>query len=106
MIDRDGAFKYSSIVAISLNDITGRITIAPNPVVSGVSVKVNMMAPSDGKVRWKIIDNNGRTVLKNTLDVRKGNNNMTINVDRLPSGLYYMSVFGAGIDQNIKLQKL
>ena len=106
MVDRDGTFKYSAVVIISLADVTGRITIIPNPVVSGSDVKVNMVAPKDGNVQWKLIDNNGRTLLQDKLHVRKGNNNLTINVDRLPAGLYYLSVSGAGLDEKLKLQKL
>ena len=106
MIDRDGTFKYSSIIFITLSDITGRITIIPNPVVSGSDVKVNMVAPVDGTVQWKLIDNNGRTLLQNKLHVRKGNNNLTIKIDRLPAGIYYLNISGAGLDEKVKLQKL
>jgi hypothetical protein len=106
MVDIDGAFKYSSIVVITPDYITGVVTIIPNPVVQGGEIKVNIKAPIDGKVNWKIVDNNGRTVLQNASQLKKGNNNLLINVDRLAEGIYYMIATGAGIDQKVKLQKL
>ena len=106
MVDTDGAYKYSSIVVITLDHITGIVTIIPNPVVQGGEIRVNLTSALDGKVNWKLIDNNGRTVLQSSTHVKKGKNNMLINVDRIEKGMYYMVVNGAGIDQKVKLQKL
>ena len=105
MIDTDGTFKYSGIVSITLTYITGKVTLAPNPVVN--DVKVTISAPEDGKIQWKLVDNTGRVIMQNTMHVKKGNgNNLIINMDKLAKGSYYLSVFGAGIDQKLKLQKL
>ena len=105
MMDIDGSFKYSNIVPISLADITGKITLAPNPVIN--EVKVNITAPADGKVQWKLIDNAGRVIMYNSLLVRKGVGNiLNIDMTKLANGSYYLSVSGAGINQKAKLQKL
>ena len=105
MMDIDGSFKYSSIVPISLADITGRITLAPNPVINEVKVSIN--APADGKVQWRLIDNTGRVIMYNSLLVRKGTgNNFTIDMSKKANGSYYLSVEGPGLNQKVKLQKL
>jgi hypothetical protein len=53
------------------------------------------------------MDNVGRVLLKGTEQVKKGEgNNFTINMNRLSAGTYYLSVKGAGNDQNVKIQKL
>jgi trimeric autotransporter adhesin len=104
MVDIDGGFTYSQVVAISLADITGRVSVFPNPASQKVTVSIN--APAHGKVSWKLTDNTGRIVLQNTDMLRQGNNNLQIDVNRLPGGLYYLTVAGAGIDQKVKLQKL
>ena len=105
VVDRDGSFKYSGIITISLADITGKMTVSPNPAIS--EVKVNISAPAEGRILWKLIDNTGRVVLQNSENVRKGyGNNFTINISKLSRGSYYLSVSGANIDQKIKLQKL
>ena len=105
MIDQNGNFKYSNVITISLADITGKVVVAPNPVIN--EMKVTISSPQDGKMQWKLIDNTGRVIMQNSTHVRKGNgNNITINMNKLANGSYYLSVNGAGIDQKIKLQKL
>jgi hypothetical protein len=52
------------------------------------------------------MDNNGRIVMKNIVHIRRGNNNITINAGGLKNGMYYLHVSGAGINQNLKLQKM
>jgi trimeric autotransporter adhesin len=105
MVDIDGTFKYSNVVAVSMPLITGKLTISPNPVIS--EMKVTLASIADGKVQWKLVDNVGRIIMKGIEQVKKGNgNNFTINMNRLPSGTYSLNVMGAGIDQKVKLQKL
>ena len=85
--------------------ITGKLGISPNPVLN--EVKVTIASPDNGRVQWKLMDNVGRVILKGTEQVKKGEgNNFTINMNRLPAGTYYLSVKGAGNDQNVKMQKL
>ena len=106
MMDLDNSYKYSTVVTVSPSLNKGKITIIPNPVISGGEVKVNMLATKDGKANLKLIDNSGRVVLRTTLHALKGNNSIFLNINSLPSGIYYMDVSGAGIDQKVKLQKL
>jgi PQQ-dependent dehydrogenase (s-GDH family) len=104
IVDRDGIYAYSNIITISLADVAGRVTIFPNPADDKANVTIGAIA--DGQVQWKILDNAGRTVLQNTAQLKKGRNNMVININKLSAGIYYLSVSGAGIDQKVKLQKL
>ena len=105
MVDIDGNFKYSNIVPVSFPLITGRLSIAPNPVLT--EMKVTITSEADGRVQWKLTDNVGRVIQKGSEYVRKGIvSNFTINMNRLPAGTYNLNVTGAGIDQNEKIQKL
>jgi len=105
LVDINGSFKYSNVITISLADITGKLIVSPNPVVN--EVKVNISAPADGRIQWKLIDNTSRVILQNSEHVKKGNgNSFIINMNKLSRGSYYLRVSGAGIDQKIKLQKL
>jgi hypothetical protein len=104
MVDTDTKYKYSAIVTIYLADIANRIVISPNPATD--ETKVMITATLNGKAQWKLTDNNGRVVMQNSIHIRKGSNNLTINIGNLSSGLYYLNITGAGIDQNMKLQKL
>ncbi len=104
MADTDGSSGYSGTIAISLADLAGRVTIFPNPAIN--EIKLVIAAPADGNAQWKIMDNAGRVVLQNTTQLRKGNNSLLVNINRLSAGIYYLSVSGTGIDQKVKLQKL
>ena len=105
MVDIDGRFEYSNIISVSFPLITGKLSIAPNPVLT--EVKVTIASEADGRVQWKLTDNVGRVILKGSENVKKGaGNNFTINMNRLPAGTYNLNVTGAGIDQNEKIQKL
>ncbi len=103
MVDVDGQYKYSNVVTIYLADIT-TMTISPNPTTGETRMMIN--AAADGDVHWKLTDYSGKVVMQNVVHLRKGNNNITINVSKLSGGLYFMNVSGTGINQHIKLQKL
>ncbi|MBK8607647.1 MAG: T9SS type A sorting domain-containing protein [Chitinophagaceae bacterium] len=105
IIDKDGAFSYSAIVSISVNDRSSIVSVFPNPVSNG-EANVSISATSDGLAHWKLIDNAGRTVMSSDVQLRSGNNSMKINVSSLTSGMYHLSIVGPGIDQKVKLQKL
>ena len=104
MVDIDGSSKYSNTIIINLADIAGRVSVYPNP--ASHSIKVMITAVADGKGQWKITDNSGRVVMQSTSTLRKGNNNVVIDINKLAAGLYYLNVSGPGVDQKVKLQKL
>jgi hypothetical protein len=106
MVDGDGTFKYSSIVSILLTDMTGRITIIPNPVTQGNEITLNFIAPANGIVKVKITDNFGRVMMQQVTPVNKGNNNLKLNIDKLPASTYYLHISGTGLEENVKVQKL
>lgn len=103
MIDIDGQYKYSNVVTIYLADIT-TLSLTPNPTAGETKLMIN--AVTEGIVSWKLRDNSGRVVMHNTIHLRRGNNNVTLNVGGLAGGLYFLHVTGMGINQNMKLQKL
>jgi len=104
MMDADGKYTYSNIVTIYLADITGRIVLSPNPAKH--ETKVMITSSLNGKAKWKLTDNSGRVVMQDVIQLNRGNNNFVINLNSLSGGLYYLNISGAGIDQNMKLQKL
>ncbi|MEO5946512.1 MAG: PQQ-dependent sugar dehydrogenase [Chitinophagaceae bacterium] len=103
--DKNDMYSYSVVISISADEQTDRITIFPNPVSTG-EAKVSIAALSEGLAHWKLLDNAGRTVMSNDVQLRPGNNDMTINVSALSSGLYFLSIVGQGIDQKVKFHRL
>ncbi|MEI6184153.1 MAG: T9SS type A sorting domain-containing protein [Bacteroidota bacterium] len=79
-IDKDGSYSYSDVVSANLND-NNILTIYPNPSKNIISIKSNHIASV------KLIDNIGRVV---SVDKFQDINNPTIQVQNLPSGIYYV----------------
>lgn len=104
IMDADGTYKYSTIVTIRFNSITTPIKVSPNPT-TGI-VAVNCIAVVNEKARWQLIDNAGRVILQNTVQLKSGNNNWPIDISGVSAGIYYLSLTGTGIDQKVKIQKL
>jgi glucose/arabinose dehydrogenase len=104
IVDTDGGYTYSDVVMISLPFITGGVTVYPNP--ASKEVKATITVPADGKIQWNLTDNAGRVVLQHSAQLKKGSNNISINVGSLSPGFYYLNVRGAGITQKVKVEKL
>lgn len=104
MVDTDGQFKYSQVVTIYLADISGRVIVSPNPAKH--ETKMMITASLSGKANWKLVDNSGRVVMQDAINIHTGNNNFTVNLSGVSAGMYYLKITGAGIEQNVKLQKL
>ncbi|MBL7739097.1 MAG: PQQ-dependent sugar dehydrogenase [Chitinophagaceae bacterium] len=104
MTDIDGSYTYSNTIVINLADIAGRVTVFPNPASSQIRLMIG--AESDGNAQWQILDNAGHVVMQSSVSLRKGNNSVQVDINKLSAGLYYLSVYGNGIDQKVKWQKL
>jgi hypothetical protein len=104
MMDRDGGYSYSKVITISISFVTGTVTVFPNPAADKATIVMSAM--NDGKATWKIVDNAGRNLLHSSTILKKGANTVSVDIGKLPAGIYYLVVSGAGIDQKVKLQKL
>lgn len=104
MIDKDGAYSYSDTVTIPVPARNDRIVLFPNPAKD--EVKIIISSETIGNANWKIIDNEGRTLMQGIFSLKKGNNSYLVHINKLPAGIYYFNVLGAGINSNLKLQKL
>jgi len=104
MFDDNGEFTYSNIITIALPDITGRVAVFPNPVEK--EIKATITATVSGKAQWNLVDNAGRILLQGSKELVKGYNELIIDMDKLASGVYYLTVSGGVIEQKIKIQKM
>jgi trimeric autotransporter adhesin len=101
--DLNGTFKYSNIINVALPVTKGSITVSPNPAVTDIKIAVS--SPVTVNSAWQIIDISGRTVLYGDVLLKKGNNNLPVNIKRLAAGTYYVQVKGDGIDVKTKFSK-
>ncbi|MFZ1369645.1 MAG: PQQ-dependent sugar dehydrogenase, partial [Ferruginibacter sp.] len=104
MFDKNGNYRYSNIVKVTLPGLQNDITISPNPV--GSEVNAAIISAEACSAEWAIIDNGGRVMLQNTTLLKKGTNSLGIYIGQLAAGSYYMTVKGEGIDLKIKFQKM
>jgi glucose/arabinose dehydrogenase len=104
MTDINGQYSYSDVVKLNVNLIAGTITVRPNPVISETTVDI--YSTNAEKARWILTDINGKTVMQRSLNLKKGENSLNINLSSLPAGMYYLKVSGNTINQSTKLQKL
>ncbi len=104
MFDKNGIYRYSNIIKVTLPGLQNDISIFPNPVVGDVNASITSAAACSAE--WMIIDNAGRILLQNTTLLKKGKNDLIINISQVASGSYYLKVKGEGIDLKIQFQKL
>ncbi len=89
MIDADGKVTYSNVIAI-LNATKGFevLNIAPNPVTSNGTFKLNITSAKAEKLQTIITDMQGRIVATETITTAAGYNSIDMNVAKLAAGTY------------------
>ena len=97
---------YSNIILLP-GDNRGPIWIsmAPDPV-NGSAIHLQVSSAISGKVELMITDIAGRIILRQTLIVQAGSNDVPINAAELASGIYWLYGFGeAGRTNLVKFVK-
>lgn len=98
IIDKDGSYKYSDILPLSVNCKTSQVSVFPNPVRNG---KVHVTISGATNVTEAVLMSAaGQPVLK--AKVLNGSNDL--NVSNIADGVYYLHIKEAnGIDKKIKI---
>jgi hypothetical protein len=92
MVDKDGEFSYSEIRTI--NETVGfGVSIYPNPVQN--SLNLNISSDKAETVQVEVLDNGGKVVATQEVEVAAGASTQGINVGGLSSGVYYVRVVGS-----------
>jgi trimeric autotransporter adhesin len=104
MFDVNGTYKYSNRISVSLPSLTGTVTISPNPATN--EMKAFVVSPADCKADWRIIDNAGRIILYGNASMKKGSNQLSIDISKIAAGTYYLQVTGSNIECKTRFQKL
>jgi hypothetical protein len=82
-VSNSGETHYSNSVSVALNDASSKLSVFPNPVVSGT---LNVKGASAGSV-YRIVSVNGINALSGKLNAAK-----QISVDHLATGVYVLQV--------------
>jgi hypothetical protein len=95
MIDNDGRFTYSNIVAVPFSEIiAGDMVIAPNPVRNDINVRIEGM--EKGIYRMELVNASGQVVANQSVTVSQFVQNETIQRNgAMASGLYWLNVYNS-----------
>jgi uncharacterized delta-60 repeat protein len=97
----DGSFTYSRIVVLPVDK--SLILFYPNPVINEANLVFTLNRQT--KVLVRIIDNKGRIVQQQQLNLSAGNTSLSMDVTTLARGIYYLVLRGEGIDYTKKFVK-
>jgi glucose/arabinose dehydrogenase len=103
--DKDGSYTYSNVVVVDIpGSFITRISIFPNPADKQTTVIIS--SPEEQKVTWQLVDVTGRSVITKTAVLKKGENRITIDLNTLRTGVYFLQVKGQFVNAQEKIQKL
>lgn len=91
MVDNDGTFKYSNVVALKLNNACSSIHTYPNPFTS--NIKIDVVSQIEEVAHVKLIAMDGRIVNQFDVKLTKGINLIQMsNLSKLPKSTYTVEV--------------
>jgi hypothetical protein len=92
MVDKDGAFKYSEIVSVTLEPLTG-VNVYPNPIEDVLNIRFT--AQCGDNVVVQVSDIQGRVIYTEAKQIHTGTNNLKIATKAWPSQSYTIQVMGS-----------
>ena len=101
-IDIDGHYTYSKIVTLPLRS-KGRLMLYPNPATTQVNLTLSVKRKE--KLHYHVYDNAGRMILQQSTDVLAGVNSLPLDIGKLSSGVYYLSLFSNSLYERLQFVK-
>jgi hypothetical protein len=90
LMDIDGKFKYSNVVALRLSQKPG-VTIWPNPFQSSITISIT--TEKETIIDVNLIDVSGRSLRRTTQSADKGITRITVGgLENLPAGVYLVEI--------------
>lgn len=91
IFDKDLSFKYSPIVIIK-KELTGGVSVFPNPAVGKISIAVN--SPQKISDTWSVINMSGQQVAVKPVTLQLGLNTINWDLQALPPATYFIRSAG------------
>jgi len=104
LVDKDGKFTYSRIVAVAINQTETLFTIYPNPVKDEATMAI-FMNKKQAAV-YSIYDYAGRKLVSNAISMNEGLNTLTVPLTSLPAGIYIIKLQGENVVKERRFIKL
>jgi len=99
-IDNDGAFEYSSVIEVELNNIPTEFSLEQNyPNPFNPSTAVSYQLAVDSRVTLKVYDILGKEITTLVNEVKEaGNHQVNFSAENLTSGVYFYSINASAIN--------
>jgi hypothetical protein len=95
-MDFTGRYSYSNVVIIAVGN-KNMLLLYPNPV--GDKANITITLAKGELVQLKIIDNTGRIVQQEQINLKTGSTSMPLNVSQFAKGIYCIEVKGTIFNQ-------
>jgi hypothetical protein len=101
--DDNGNVTYSNIIPIAVDKNQPIVMLYPNPVINEANIAVTVNKADH--LTTRIVDNTGRVIQQQQWDILPGRTRLSINVQRLAKGMYYVELKGNGIEDRVAFVK-
>ncbi len=102
-VDFDGTMDLSDVVFVDMGKREeNQISVFPNPIASG-NASVMIEVDNYQEAQLQVFSATGKQVNSESVDLIPGNNRLTVSVDDLEEGLYFVYVKIGAIGYNAKL---
>ena len=102
LVDADGHYGYSKVVAVDLDQTDTKMSVYPNPATDYAVVKIYSEKPNTAILR--LLDESGRQIKSGSYSLSHGNNSLMVDqLAMLPKGLYIVQIL---VNNNFYNQKL
>jgi hypothetical protein len=100
ILDQNGSYSVSFIRQLTFEGFRNAVSFAPNPATSHSTL--SMLEPLAGAAMIKVWNSMGQLVIKNILPA--GTTKYDLDLHNIAKGIYLVSLDGAGINEQIKLE--
>jgi Secretion system C-terminal sorting domain len=105
MVNQDGSFTYSKVITAQRTSNFSRLKLYPNPVHN--TLQLTIESDKNTVQTVEIVDIVGKKWQQTTIDISKGTNQQSLDVQALPSGVYFLQTMDSkGFNQTLKWVKL
>jgi ELWxxDGT repeat protein len=95
--DIDGHFTHSSILLLQLAKSSSNLLLYPNPVRQ--TLQMTISTSMSERIQVNIYDQSGRKLQHQQQPLLAGSNALSLDVQSLPAGTYYLELKGAGVNE-------
>ena len=102
LVDADGHYGYSKVVAINLDQNDSKMSVYPNPATDYAVLKIFTEKPNIAILR--LLDESGKQIKTGSYSLSRGSNSVMIDqLAMLPKGMYVVQIL---VNNNLYNQKL